>query len=304
MFLTWLPRHGGIDKNASLSQLVEQYQALEAEADQYRQNHEQYAAVVDEWSKKVEELEEALRVADTEKTDANSVAYQWQSEALHFEREVAAREETAMQAQQQLAQCHAKLQEAETELAQAKTQAQAQAYALSQAQALNQSSSTAPGTPGPSNERASRPRQDGGGTVDNDDNIFDDGFMSPGAGDGADSFSAMKSPHSVASGASTAVSSSVAKRILLTWDKTMVERNKAKVAQRLQIAKAKQGRSVSHSTFLITVSGRAPFFSLLSQHCLSSLQFIRLSYPARVFSNYGVGAAVVLVLFLLQGGRG
>ena len=241
-------------------QLVEQYQALEAEADLYRQNHEQYAAVVDEWSKKVEELEEALRVAETEKAEANSVAYQWQSEALHFEREVAAREEAAVHAQQQLAQCHAKLQEADTELARVKAQqAQAQAQAQAQSQAPPQSSSaTAPRTPGPSNDPVSRPRpQQDEGFGGDSDNVFDDGFMSTGGtGDGVgDAFSAMKSPQSVASGASPAVSSSVAKRVLLTWDKTMVERNKAKVAQRLQLAKAKQGRSVSHSTFLVTVSG-------------------------------------------------
>ncbi len=44
---------------AAYEQMNEQYQALEVEAQQWRQQHEQYAAVVEEWAKKVDELEEA-----------------------------------------------------------------------------------------------------------------------------------------------------------------------------------------------------------------------------------------------------
>ena len=194
------------------------------------------------------------RILEEEKIEANNVAYQWQSEAMHFEREVAAQNDALLQTQQELSQWQARLQATELQLAQSQAQLQAQQQRL-QEKEVESSTIPSPHTP----QQPARQQQPLDPNSSTSQPSQDDFWVDNGDDAAGDSFSAMKSPQSVASSSSTAasagaLSSSVAKRILLTWDKTMVERNKAKNAQKAHLARSKAGRSVSRTAFLIMVS--------------------------------------------------
>eukprot|EP00596_Hydrurales_sp_CCMP1899_P000772 CAMPEP_0119043582 /NCGR_PEP_ID=MMETSP1177-20130426/23536_1 /TAXON_ID=2985 /ORGANISM="Ochromonas sp, Strain CCMP1899" /LENGTH=551 /DNA_ID=CAMNT_0007011971 /DNA_START=65 /DNA_END=1717 /DNA_ORIENTATION=- len=75
------------------------FAALEVEASLLRERCMETELANEEWASKVEELEDERKKLEEEKMAANTVAFQWQSEAVHFEREFLSREEIVLQAQ-------------------------------------------------------------------------------------------------------------------------------------------------------------------------------------------------------------
>jgi hypothetical protein len=216
---------------------------------------------------------------EEEKVEANNVAYQWQSEAMHFEREVAVQNDALVQTQQELSRWQERLQETERQLAQSQAQAQQQQQRLQEKEAES-SSAHSPHTPQQPARQQKKEDNSNSNSSSANQPSQEDFWVDNGDDVAGDSFSA-RSPQSVASSSSaaasaSALSSSVAKRILLTWDKTMVERNKIKNAQKMLLARAKAGRSVSRTTFLMTVSECAPihppppFFCASFRFCIGS----------------------------------
>ena len=191
---------------------------------------------------------------EEEKVQANNVAYQWQCEAEYFQKELLIREEELRSANLSLAELKVQLDEHQQEIEDAVTSA-----ALSKATAVMATARSSSKDSAPVNSPAIELEDTKHGN--DDDDIWDDEAFD---GDVDVGVSILKTPMSGNSKQLSLVTSSVAKRVLITWDKTAVDRNKSKRYKQVEAAKLDSSTMIHRSTFLIAVSIR--FAVLLSYH--------------------------------------
>jgi hypothetical protein len=262
------------------NRLLEDFTSLEAETSDLRQYCEQAASANAEWASKVEELETIKHSLEAERQDATSIAYQWQAEALRLEKELSLREEALVETRKHVGSLQARIQELEHVVS-----------TSSPDQTSSQSASVVDGHGGqmtPTGEL--KPRQVSHKSTETDTDLYPEGklgvvvntnadvavrsrysrgftqresdeaqaaFWDADADDDDDDQndnSQAETPASNFSKQSSVVLSSVAKRVLLTWDKSAVETKRTSATKNAELHRVKARKAISVSTFLMLVS--------------------------------------------------